>query len=157
MELVDSKNNKLDMRELIIRALQLEKRATADPSSIQDMATKVIAELSLKTTEAIQIGNTFFIAQRGLKFPNKLRGRFLNVDTGKNFVKNFYNYIAHMQRDGITHYTSELKDKRLVPALQLVHAKLRNVDTTVSIATLENSSSHGLLVKLGKQPIRMLE
>ena len=62
-----------------------------------------------------------------------------------------------MQRDGITHYTSELKDKRLVPALQLVHAKLRNVDTTVSIATLENSSSHGLLVKLGKQPIRMLE
>ena len=65
MELVDSKNNKLDMRELIIRALQLEKRATADPSSLQDMATKVIAELSLKTTEAIQIGNTFFIAQRG--------------------------------------------------------------------------------------------
>ena len=90
MELVDSKNNKLDMRELIIRALQLEKRANADPSSIQDMTTKVIAELSLKTTEAIQIGNTFFIAQRGLKFPNKLEGRFLNVDTGKNFVKNFY-------------------------------------------------------------------
>ena len=92
-----------------------------------------------------------------LKFPNKLRGRFLNVDTGKNFVKNFYNYIAHMQRDGITHYTSELKDKRLVPALQLVHAKLRNVDTTVSIATLKNSTSHELFVKLGKQSIRMLE
>ena len=106
MELVDSKNNKLDMRELIIRALQLEKRANADPSSIQDMTTKVIAELSLKTTEAIQIGNTFFIAQRGLKFPNKLEGRFLNVDTGKNFVKNFYNYLAHLQREGITNYIS---------------------------------------------------
>ena len=157
MELVDSKNNKLDMRELIVRALQLEKRATANPNSIQDMATEVIAELSLKTTEAIQIGNTFFIAQRGLKFPNKLRGRFLNVDTGKNFVQNFYNYIAHLQKDGVTHYTSEVKEKSLVPALQLVHAKLQNVDTTVSIATLENSSSHGLLVKLGKQPIRMLE
>jgi len=157
VELVDSKNNKLDMRELIVRALQLEKRATANPNSIQDMATEVIAELSLKTTEAIQIGNTFFIAQRGLKFPNKLRGRFLNVDTGKNFVQNFYNYIAHLQRDGITHYTSELKEKSLVPALQLVHAKLRNVDTTVSIAPLENSTSHGLFVKLGKQPIRMLE
>ena len=157
MELVDSKNNKLDMRELIVRALQLEKRATANPNSIQDMTTEIIAELSLKTTEAIQIGNTFFIAQRGLKFPNKLRGRFLNVDTGKNFVQNFYNYIAHLQKDGVTHYTSEVKEKRLVPALQLVHAKLQNVDTTVSIATLENSSSHGLLVKLGKQPIRMLE
>ena len=157
MELVDSKNNKLDMRELIVRALQLEKRATANPNSIQDMATEVIAELSLKTTEAIQIGNTFFIAQRGLKSPNKLRGRFLNVDTGKNFVQNFYNYIAHLQKDGVTHYTSEVKEKSLVPALQLVHAKLQNVDTTVSIATLENSSSHGLLVKLGKQPIRMLE
>ena len=157
MELVDSKNNKLDMRELIVRALQLEKRATANPNSIQDMTTKVIAELSLKTTEAIQIGNTFFIAQRGLKFPNKLEGRFLNVDTGKNFVQNFYNYIAHLQKDGVTHYTSEVKEKSLVPALQLVHAKLQNVDTTVSIATLENSSSHGLLVKLGKQPIRMLE
>lgn len=157
MELVDSKNNKLDMRELIVRALQLEKRATANPNSIQDMTTEIIAELSLKTTEAIQIGNTFFIAQRGLKFPNKLRGRFLNVDTGKNFVQNFYNYIAHLQRDGITHYTSEVKEKSLVPALQLVHAKLQNVDTTVGIATLENSSSHGLLVKFGKQPIRMLE
>ena len=145
------------MRELIVRALQLEKRATANPNSIQDMATEVIAELSLKTTEAIQIGNTFFIAQRGLKSPNKLRGRFLNVDTGKNFVQNFYNYIAHLQKDGVTHYTSEVKEKSLVPALQLVHAKLQNVDTTVSIATLENSSSHGLLVKLGKQPIRMLE
>ena len=138
MELVDSKNNKLDMRELIVRALQLEKRATANPNSIQDMTT-------------------FFIAQRGLKSPNKLRGRFLNVDTGKNFVQNFYNYIAHLQKDGVTHYTSEVKEKSLVPALQLVHAKLQNVDTTVSIATLENSSSHGLLVKLGKQPIRMLE
>ena len=157
MELVDSKNNKLDMRELIVRALQLEKRATANPNSIQDMTTEIIAELSLKTTEAIQIGNTFFIAQRGLKFPNKLRGRFLNVDTGKNFVQNFYIYIAHLQKDGVTHYTSEVKEKSLVPALQLVHAKLQNVDTTVSIATLENSSSHGLLVKLGKQPIRMLE
>ena len=95
MELVDSKNNKLDMRELIVRALQLEKRATANPNSIQDMTTEIIAELSLKTTEAIQIGNTFFIAQRGLKFPNKLEGRFLAVDTGKNFVKNFYNYLIN--------------------------------------------------------------
>ena len=155
MELVDSKNNKLDMRELIIRALQLEKRATADPSSLQDMATEVIAELSLKTTEAIQIGNTFFIAQRGLKFPNKLEGRFLNVDTGKNFVKNFYNYLAHLQREGITNYISEIKDKRLIPAMTLVSNKLRTVDTTVSVGS--NAKTSGSFVKFGKQPIRMLE
>ena len=155
MELVDSKNNKLDMRELIIRALQLEKRANADPSSIQDMTTKVIAELSLKTTEAIQIGNTFFIAQRGLKFPNKLEGRFLNVDTGKNFVKNFYNYLAHLQREGITHYISEIKDKRLIPAMTLVSNKLRTVDTTASVGS--NAKTNGIFVKFGKQPIRMLE
>ena len=155
MELVDSKNNKLDMRELIIRALQLEKRANADPSSIQDMTTKVIAELSLKTTEAIQIGNTFFIAQRGLKFPNKLEGRFLNVDTGKNFVKNFYNYLAHLQREGITNYISEIKDKRLIPAMTLVSNKLRTVDTTVSVGS--NAKTNGIFVKFGKQPIRMLE
>ena len=155
MELVDSKNNKLDMRELIIRALQLEKRANADPSSIQDMTTKVIAELSLKTTEAIQIGNTFFIAQRGLKFPNKLEGRFLNVDTGKNFVKNFYNYLAHLQREGITNYISEIKDKRLIPAMTLVSNKLRTVDTTVSVGS--NAKTSGIFVKFGKQPIRMLE
>ena len=155
MELVDSKNNKLDMRELIVRALQLEKRATANPNSIQDMTTKVIAELSLKTTEAIQIGNTFFIAQRGLKFPNKLEGRFLNVDTGKNFVKNFYNYLAHLQREGITNYISEIKDKRLIPAMTLVSNKLRTVDTTVSVGS--NAKTSGIFVKLGKQPIRMLE
>jgi len=143
------------MRELIVRALQLEKRATANPNSIQDMTTKVIAELSLKTTEAIQIGNTFFIAQRGLKFPNKLEGRFLNVDTGKNFVKNFYNYLAHLQREGITNYISEIKDKRLIPAMTLVSNKLRTVDTTVSVGS--NAKTSGIFVKLGKQPIRMLE
>jgi hypothetical protein len=45
VELVDSKNNKLDMRELIVRALQLEKRATANPNSIQDITTKVIEKV----------------------------------------------------------------------------------------------------------------
>ena len=155
MELVDSKSKKLDMRELIIRALQIDKRVSGSKESIKDMATKVIAELSLRNTEAIQIGNTFFIGLRGLKFPNKLRGRFLNVDTGKNFVKNFYNYIAHLQKEGISHYTSEIKDKRLVPALQLIENKLRTTDTKLYIAILKDSSSHGLLIKFGKQPIRM--
>ncbi len=155
MELINSKNKKLDLREIIVRALQLEKQTTANPASLQDMSTKVIAELSLKTTEAIQIGNTFFIAQRGQKFPNKLEGRFLNVDTGKNFVQNFYNYMAHLQRDGVTHYISELKDKRLAPAMELVSNKLRSVDTTVSVSA--NSKTLGVFVKFGKQPIKMEE
>jgi len=155
VELINSKNKKLDLREIIVRALQLEKQTTANPASLQDMSTKVIAELSLKTTEAIQIGNTFFIAQRGQKFPNKLEGRFLNVDTGKNFVQNFYNYMAHLQRDGVTHYISELKDKRLAPAMELVSDKLRSVDTTVSVAA--NSKTLGVFVKFGKQPIKMEE
>jgi len=155
VELINSKNKKLDLREIIVRALQLEKQTTANPASLQDMSTKVIAELSLKTTEAIQIGNTFFIAQRGQKFPNKLEGRFLNVDTGKNFVQNFYNYMAHLQRDGVTHYISELKDKRLAPAMELVSNKLRSVDTTVSVSA--NSKTLGVFVKFGKQPIKMEE
>jgi len=149
MQTVDSNQRQLDIHEIITMAV---KNLEGD-KPIQDILIAIYEETSMDGCEVVNIGNTVFIGHRGKdKNKSKMVGRPLNVDTGRNFIKNILRYIAYIQEQGITHYTSQFEGDVLLPAMRVIHKKLQDTDTEFAVGKDEDGA-YVVHIKLGKDPL----
>tara|TARA_R100001510_G_C7587838_1_gene158529 strand:- start:335 stop:796 length:462 start_codon:yes stop_codon:yes gene_type:complete len=146
MQTVDSNQRQLDIHEIIIMAV---KNLEGD-KPIQNILMAIYEETSMDGCEVVNIGNTVFIGHRGKdKNKTKMVGRPLNVDTGRNYIKNMLRYIAYIQEQGITHYTSQFKEDTLLPAMRVMEKRLQDTDTEFSVVPTKNNN-YVVLIKIGK-------
>ena len=115
------------------------------------MLASIITEAQQKTCEVVNIGNTVFIGHRGKdKNKTKMVGRPLNVDTGRNYIKNMLKYIAYIQGQGITHYSSQFNNESLLPAMRVMDKRLQDTDTELIVIATKNNK-YVVLIKIGEE------
>ena len=86
MQIVDSNKKKLDIHEIIIMGVH---NLESDGLEFKKIMGAIMAETQRETCEVVKVGNTVFIGHRGEgKNKTKMVGRPLNVDTGRNYIKN---------------------------------------------------------------------
>jgi len=135
METIDSNQEKIAPGQVMaIAAKQLQ-----EDLPIEAMLTAVAKETTLEGADLVQVGNTVFIGHVG-KGANKTKmvGRALNVDTGRNFIRNMLNYLGYLQEKNITHYASQFKGETYLPAMRVLEKRLANKDSTIGVGSTEN-------------------
>ena len=95
---VDSKQKKLTMQEVMVRAMYLLKDRITAP--VDQALLLLLEELQLPNSEAIQFGNTVFITHYAPESATCVMYA-LNVDTARNMVKNGELYVRRLINKGI--------------------------------------------------------
>ena len=150
MQIVDSNQKQLDIHTIIIMAV--DNLNTGD-KPLKEILASIITEAQQKTCEVVNIGNTVFIGHRGKdKNKTKMVGRPLNVDTGRNYIKNMLKYIAYIQGQGITHYTSQFNNDSLLPAMRVMNKRLQDTDTELAVRPTKNNK-YVVFIAIGKEPL----
>lgn len=150
MQIVDSNQKQLDIHTIIIMAVN---NLNTGDKSLKEVLASIITEAQQKTCEVVNIGNTVFIGHRGKdKNKTKMVGRPLNVDTGRNYIKNMLKYIAYIQGQGITHYSSQFSNDSLLPAMRVMDKRLQDTDTELIVIPTKNNK-HVVLIKIGEESL----
>ena len=150
MQIVDSNQKQLDIHTIITMAVN---NLDTGEMPIQTVLVSIVNETQRETCEVVNVGNTVFIGHRGEgKNKNKMVGRPLNVDTGRNYIKNMLKYGAYIQGQGITHYSAQFKGSELLPAMRVIHKKLQETDTEFAVGKTEDEA-HVVYIKFGKEPL----
>lgn len=133
---IDSKENFLSAPEVIMRFAQ-EFNDTGYP--LENVLAALAEELALPNTDQVQIGNTVFIGHIGEgKYDNIMEGRALNIDTGRNFMRNGLKYIAYLQNKGIRYYRTDFTERSYITAFQFWYKKSEGSDTEIDVVQLDN-------------------
>ena len=98
---VDSKQEPLPTPSVVMLAL---KNTTGSKHSDQARLLAVVKEMTMETADVVQVGNSVFLAHKGKKAnKNKMVGRMFNVDTARNMIVNYVQYLKILQDKGVTH------------------------------------------------------
>ena len=139
MQIVDSNQKQLDIHTILIMAA--DNLNTGD-KPLKEMLASIITEAQQKTCEVVNIGNTVFIGHKGKdKNKTKMVGRPLNVDTGKNYIKNMLKYISRLVRH---------KNESLLPAMRVMDKRLQDTDTELIVIATKNNK-YVVLIKIGEE------
>ena len=143
---VDSKQEPLPGPTVIAMAAeQLDLGGVPVPAAIASVAE----ELHMKSVDAIQVGNTVFIAHRGKGAnKNKMVGRSFNVDTAQNFINNYVKYLSVLRNKGVTHYSVDFDGQELLPVAKSVGKRLRGTGMKAMMAEFEDNSGYRVFFKL---------
>ena len=148
MQIVDSNQKQLDIYEIITMAVH---NLESDGLEFKKAIATILTEAQRETCEVVKVGNTVFIGHRGEgKNKTKMVGRPLNVDTGRNYVKNMLEYGAYIQGQGITHYSAQFEGEALLPAMRVIHKRLQDTDTEFAVGQTEDDE-YGVYIKFGKE------
>ena len=150
METVSSKTKKLNTQDIILMAL--DQLGTGDMNMATALAT-IVREGTLKTADTIQIGNTVFLANRGVKAnKNKVVGRAFNVDTARNYINNCLDYIEYLRKKNVTHYTVMFEGSEILKLIQFMKRIMEDIDTNIYIGQMEDDS-YTAYFRIGRDPI----
>ena len=156
MQVVDSNKEELDVPTIITIALHNMQEAGLNTTSLQAGLLSIVEESSMPGVDMVQFGNTVFLSHRGKdKNKNKMVGRPINVDTGRNYVRNILKFGAHLQKEGITHYSATFTDESLIPAVKIIQKKVVNLDSQVGLGKYEDGR-YGIFIKIGEDSLEGL-
>ena len=148
MGIVNSKEKALPPAAVIMMAL--EDVGTGD-MPIETAMMTIIKEA--ETADVVQIGNTVFIGHFG-KGANKNRvvGRPLNADVGRNYVRNILKYAGYLQKRGVTNYTTQIEGDVMLPAMRALKKVFDKTDSIFELEPAEDDH-YVLFIELGKEPL----
>ena len=137
---VDSAKKKLSPPEIMsIAAAELDLKGV----TVEAAMLGVAQEVSMPNVDLTQVGNTAFVGHRGKgKSKNKMVGRAFNVDTARNFVSNYVEYLAQLQGKGITHYSIDFEGEDLVPVAKAVGKRLPELGMGGSMAKFKDGTGY---------------
>jgi hypothetical protein len=148
MGVVDSKEKILPPAAVITMAL--ENVGTGDMPVETAMMT-IVKET--ETADVVQIGNTVFIGHFGAGAnKDKVVGRPLNADIGRNYVRNILKYAGYLQKRGITDYVTQFEGDVMLPAMRALKKVFDKTDSVFQLEPAEDNH-HVLFVKLGEEPL----
>ena len=150
MEVVNSKTRELKTPDIILMAL--DQLGTGDMNIATALAT-IAREGTLKTADTTQIGNTVFLANRGVKAnKNKVVGRAFNVDTARNYINNCLDYIEYLRKKEVTHYTVMFEGSEVLKLIQFMKKIMEDIDTNIYIGQMEDGN-YTAYFRIGRDPI----
>ena len=153
MKTVDSKKQELTTPEVVIQAV--EQLGDTEDTPIQTTLLAIAKEGSMENADTIQIGNTVFLAHRGMgDNKNKMVGRAFNIDTGRNFISNAVKYLQYLQEKNITHYSTEFEGDTLLPAMQMLQKRLKKTSDSAMYIGITEDDEYLVYIKLGEEPVR---
>jgi len=151
MEVVDSKKQKLDPPAIILKSAKMQD--TQGLNNTQLLGA-VGAQMSLPNSSTVQVGNTVFLTFFG-KTPEtnkKAVGRAFNVDTGKNFINNGFQFFQSLQRQGVTHYSTQFKGHVFLNAFKIFQRRAAKQDTKIYIGKTQDEQ-YNVYILFGKEPL----
>jgi hypothetical protein len=121
------------------------------------MISSIAAEANMPRTDIKQFGNTLFISHRGKGANrNKMVGRALNADTGRNFLTNSLQFISYLQKKGITHYSTSFEaNSNFLNAFKIFQRLTKGIDTKVAIGRNKRTGEYRAFILIGEDPIPM--
>ena len=155
MQMVDSKKEKLPATNIVTLVCERQKQNLK--KTMAQLLGAVTAEMSLKNAATVQVGNTVFLTHYGKdeKSQNKAVGRLFNVDTGRNLVSNTFRFFAHLQRKGVTHYTTKFETNEYLNLAKIVKRRVeRETDTKVYIGKLKKGG-YAVFVLFGTERLAL--
>jgi hypothetical protein len=86
-----------------------------------------------------------------------MEGRALNIDSGRNFMRNGLKYIAYLQNKGIRYYRTDFDERSYITAFQFWYKKSEGSDTEIDVVQLDNWQLPRVHLYRGRVPKRVLE
>jgi hypothetical protein len=149
---VDSKEQFLSAPEIIMRFAQ-DFNDTGYP--LQNVLAAIAQELSMPGTDQVQIGNTVFVGHTGEgEHKNVMEGSALNVDSGRNFVRNGLKYIAYLQNKGIRYYRTDLQRARVHHGVPVMVQKERGAPTLRSTWYSYETGGYRAYIYIGDESLK---
>lgn len=151
MQMVNSKEKLLNGPEIVAQSVY-NMPDMKYPKEV--ILGSLASEFTLPNTDLVQIGNTVFVGHTGKgKNKKKMVGRAFNVDTGRNFIINGFKYFTYLQKQGITHYTTQFTGPVFLNGFKLFKRRADQQDTQIAIGKMRNSDEYVVYMKLGKEPL----
>ena len=137
---VDSKQEPLPAPTIMATAArELDLKGVSAEAALAALAH----EISLPDTDKVQVGNTVFLGHRGKgKSKNKLVGRAFNVDTSRNFINNYIQYLTVLRNKGVTHYSIDFDGEALVPIAKAIGKRISGLNMRAGMSAFENGEGH---------------
>jgi len=143
---VDSKQEPLPGPTVIIMALE---NAPKSEYSNQVKLLAISKELTMESADTVQIGNSVFLAHRGKKAnKNKMVGRMFNVDTARNMIANYVQYLKILQNKGVTHFSFDIDDDFYLPAIKSVTKRLEDSGIQVGVGKFKNRDGYRVYFRI---------
>lgn len=147
---VDSKQEPLPGPTVIIMALE---NAPKSEYSNQVKLLAISKELTMESADTVQIGNSVFLAHRGKKAnKNKMVGRMFNVDTARNMIANYVQYLKILQNKGVTHFSFDIDDDFYLPAIKSVTKRLEDSGIQVGVGKFKNRDGYRVYFRIFPRP-----
>tara|TARA_R100000951_G_scaffold30949_1_gene26589 strand:+ start:153 stop:617 length:465 start_codon:yes stop_codon:yes gene_type:complete len=147
---VDSKQDPLPGPTVIIMALE---NAPKSEYSNQVKLLAISKELTMESVDTVQIGNTVFLAHKGKKSnKNKMVGRMFNVDTARNMIANYVQYLKILQNKGVTHFSFDIDDDFYLPAVKSVTKRLEDSGIRVGVSKFKNKNGYRVYFRIFPSP-----
>jgi len=143
---VDSRQEPLPGPTVITMALE---NAPKSEYSNQVKLLAISKELTMESADTVQIGNSVFLAHRGKKAnKNKMVGRMFNVDTARNMIANYVQYLKILQNKGVTHFSFDIDDDFYLPAIKSVTKRLEDSGIQVGVGKFKNRDGYRVYFRI---------
>lgn len=150
MQTIDSTTKKLPLPELVMVAAE---QFDLGDTPIEAATLALVKEMNMPRADVTQVGNTIYVAHFGKGVSkHKIFLRAINLDTGRNFVKNSMKYIQYLQKKKVTHVSLEFEGDVYLSFFKMLQKWALGTDSQVGIA-LTDRGSHRVFVRLGKRPL----
>ena len=147
---VDSRQEPLPGPTVITMALE---NAPKSEYSNQVKLLAISKELTMESADTVQIGNSVFLAHRGKKAnKNKMVGRMFNVDTARNMIANYVQYLKILQNKGVTHFSFDIDDDFYLPAIKSVTKRLKDSGIQVGVGKFKNKDGYRVYFRIFPRP-----
>ena len=151
MKTVDSNTKQLEPAQVVTMSIQqqLDAGLGADIEGVKITLPMAMAyihkESNMPTADMKQFGNTVFLSHI-VKDGGSGTTRALNVDTGKNFIRNSTQFLLYMQKKKVKIILAPVDSKQYVDMLNANTAELAAVDIAFRVGS--TSSGKDILIFL---------
>lgn len=142
MQPVDSKQNKLGITEII----QISGYNQGSEYNLRDLMLRIVAELSMPTTQHMIFGNTLFIINKGEGRNGYMRA--LNADTAQNFLESTKKFVDAAYMLGYDNLYTEFEEPSFIQVFQIISRNPPREEMGYELIDFEDGT-FGVNFKLG--------
>jgi hypothetical protein len=122
---------------------------TVVDSKQEPLPTPSVVMLSLKnTTESKYSDQARLLAVA----KDKMVGRMFNVDTARNMIVNYVQYLKILQDKGVTHFSFDIDDDFYLPAIKSVTKRLEDSGIRVGVSKFKNKNGYRVYFRIFPSP-----
>ena len=144
MQAVDSKQQKLGITDII----QVSGYQQGSPYDLRELTLRIVAELSMPTTDHMVFGNTLFIINKGEGRNGYMRA--LNADTAENFLESSKKFADAAYMLGFDSLYTEFEEPAFAQVFRIISRNPPRQDMGYELTDFEDGT-YGVTFALGPE------